>query len=78
MSGIGFIAGLFSIGFAVAGFIGAAFAGAALPPLMARNSGLPLFDFATAALLAALADLLAFGISPSLNSLRTLGQNTML
>src|SRR6476646_6133431 len=46
------------------GLPGGAFIGAALPPLMARRTG-PLFGFATAGL-ANFADLLAFGISPSL------------
>src|SRR5262245_31498251 len=37
--------------------------GAALPPLMARSTGWSSIDFATAAFPAALADLLALGIS---------------
>jgi hypothetical protein len=45
---------------------------------MACSIGLSLLGFAVAALPAVLADLLALGISPSLNSLRNLGQSTML
>src|SRR5450631_1126255 len=71
-------AGLSGNGFAAPGLAaglvenlgGGDFAGAALPPLMARSTGLPLCvflpDFAAAALPAVLTDLLALAISLAL------------
>jgi hypothetical protein len=64
--------------FAGPDFAAAAFGGAFLPPLMACSTGLALFGFATATLPAALADLLALGISTSLNLMLTPRKPTML
>jgi hypothetical protein len=76
LSGIGFAPGLFEIAFA-AGLADNVFAGGALPPLMACNTGWSLSGFAIAALPAALAVLLAFGISRPLISSPIHRQSTM-
>jgi hypothetical protein len=49
-----------------AGFAGLDFGGAALPPLMARSTGMSLLAFASIVFPAAFADLLVLGISTSL------------
>src|SRR4029077_15338819 len=76
LSGIAFAPGLPEIAFA-AGLADNVFAGEALPPLMARNTGWSLSGFAIAALPAALAALLAFGISRPLISSPIRRQSTM-